>query len=106
MSELFTLTAGDTVPNLQAVLADSEGDAIDLTDASVQFHLAEPRGGDTIIDEPADVIDATSGLVRYRWHVDDTDEPGRYRAEFEVTYANDDVETFPNDGFHDVVIKP
>lgn len=106
MSELFTLTAGDTVPNLQAVLADSAGDAIDLTDASVQFHLEDPRGGKTVINEPADVIDATNGLVRYRWHVDDTEVAGRYRAEFEVTYANDDVETFPNDGFHDVVIKP
>lgn len=106
MSELFTLTAGDTVPSLQAVLADSEGDAIDLTNASVRFHLTEPRGGDTIIDEPADIVDATGGLVRYRWHIDDTDDPGRYRAEFVVTYANEDVETFPNDGYHDVVIKP
>lgn len=106
MSELFTLTAGDTVPNLQAVLQDSQGDAIDLTDASVQFHLEDPRGGETVIDEPASVIDATNGLVRYRWHVDDTEVPGRYRAEFVVTYDTDDIETFPNDGFHDVVIKP
>ena len=106
MSELFTLTAGDTVPSLQAVLRDEQGEAIDLTDASVEFHLREPRGGDTLVDEPADVVDAVGGLVRYRWHVDDTEVAGRYRAEFVVTYDTGDTETFPNDGFHDVVIKP
>jgi uncharacterized protein YfaS (alpha-2-macroglobulin family) len=52
----------------------------------------------------ATIHDAPNGVVRYSWGTDDTDEAGRYRAEFEVTYADGSVETFPNDGFHDVVL--
>jgi hypothetical protein len=51
-----------------------------------------------------DVIDAEDGNIRYEWADSDTDEAGRYRAQFVVTYPNDDVETFPSDGYHDVFI--
>lgn len=36
----------------------------------------------------------------------DTDTAGRFEAEFEVTYADGAVETFPNDGFIVVQIGP
>jgi hypothetical protein len=37
--------------------------------------------------------------VRYDWSADDTDTIGSYQAEFEVTYADASIETFPNDGY-------
>jgi uncharacterized protein YfaS (alpha-2-macroglobulin family) len=104
MSATFPLKVGDSAPVLQATLSDSDGNAVDLTGADVQFRLLEPRDGATKIDSPATIHDASNGIVRYQWASGDTDEAGRYRAEFEVTYADGSVETFPNDGFHDVVL--
>lgn len=40
-----------------------------------------------------------SGIVRYDWSADDTNAIGSYQAEFEVTYADASVETFPNRGY-------
>jgi len=40
-----------------------------------------------------------SGLVRYNWQAADTATVGSYQVEFEVTYADATVETFPNDGY-------
>ena len=104
MGELFTLKAGDTEPSLAATLRDSTGDAVDLSDASVDFNVLRPRGGDVEFAGSASITDAPAGQVRYDWVDGDTDAEGRYRAEFVVTYVDDSVETFPNDGFHDVVI--
>ncbi|MDB2225612.1 BppU family phage baseplate upper protein [Halorubrum ezzemoulense] len=104
MAETFSLAAGDTAPSIQAVLRDSAGNGVDLTDADVRFQMCQPRGGDELIDEPADVIDAEAGVARYNWNASDTNELGRYRAEFVVTYNSGAVETFPNVGAHDIVI--
>jgi hypothetical protein len=104
MGEIFHLKAGDTRPELEAVLEDQNDEPIDLTGADVSIRLLEPRGGDEVLNEPMTVSDATGGTVRYVWADGDTGDPGRYRTEFVVTYADGSEETFPNDGYHDVVI--
>jgi hypothetical protein len=104
MPETFPLKVGDTAPVLQATLTDSSGSAVNLSGATARFRLLEPRGGTSKIDASATIHDATNGVVRYPWGDSDTDEAGRYRAEFEVEYADGSVETFPNDGYHDVVL--
>ena len=104
MGESFTLKVGDTAPSLEAILRDSTGDPVDLSDATVDFNVRRPRGGDTEFTGPASVVDGPGGHVEYSWADGDTDVEGRYRAEFVVTYPDNSVETFPNDGFHDIVI--
>lgn len=95
----FFIKSGDTSPALAATLTDSDGNAIDITGASVDFHMS-PRGGDgTKVDAQATITDASNGKVEYRWSQSDTDTPGTYRGEFEVTYSGGDVETFPNDEY-------
>ena len=44
--------------------------------------------------------------VKYEWQPGDTDTEGFYDAEFEVTYSDGTVETFPNRGFITVIISP
>lgn len=105
MGDTFYLKAADTAPVLEATLEDASGEPIDLTGASVGFAMIEPRNGATVIDAGANVADAANGLVRYPWADGDTDTPGRYRAEFVVTYADGTVETFPNAGYHDIIIS-
>jgi len=43
-------------------------------------------------------------LVRYQWSEGDTDTPGVYEAEFEVTYDGGAVETFPNANYRIIEI--
>jgi hypothetical protein len=42
------------------------------------------------------ITDALGGVVQYDWQSGDTDTAGSYYAEFEVTYNDGAVETFPN----------
>lgn len=95
----FHIKEGDLAPPLEVVLRDGEGEPVDLSGiGSVAFHLA-PRYGapaEPFIDEPAVVDgDGSAGLVRYDWQEGDTDTPGVYSAEFEVTSAGIPT-TFPN----------
>jgi hypothetical protein len=105
MGDTFYLKAGDTAPMLTATLTDAEEKPIDLTGSDVAFHLLEPRGGATVLDTPASIPSPDDGTVAYEWADTDTDESGRYRAEFRVTYPDGTVETFPNVGYHTVLIS-
>jgi len=95
----FYIKQNDTSPIMQATLQDADGNAVDLTGSSVRFHM-RPLGSTTItVDEAASIITPLSGIVRYVWDAADTATIGSYQAEFEVTYADASVETFPNNGY-------
>jgi len=89
---------GDTRPYLRKRLLDGEGAAVDLTGATVRFHM---RGVDETVAKVDDfaVPDAdqvtNEGWVEYRWATGDTDTAGRYYTEWEVTYSDGTVQTFP-----------
>ena len=88
---------GDTAPYLDAICADYAGDAVDVTGATVRFHML-PKGGDTLtVDAAGSVVDGAAGHVRYTLQSGDTDTPGTYHCEYEITYGDGRVETFPND---------
>ena len=95
----FYIKRNDTSPSMLATLQDASGNEIDLTAASIRLHL-KPIGSSAVtVDAPATIVTALDGLVRYDWQAADTAESGSYQAEFEVTYADTTVETFPNDGY-------
>ena len=102
------MKAGDTAPAVQATLLDAAGAAVDLTGASVRFLVAtktEPRT--TVVDAAADIAqvgdgsDGSKGTVVYVWAPGDTDAAGSYDVEFEVTFADSTVQTFPTQGYID-----
>ena len=95
----FYIKQNDTGPAMLATLQDANGNAINLTGASVRFHMRSVGGGNPVVDAAATVVTAASGIVRYNWVAADTDTVGTYQAEFEVTYADASIETFPNDGY-------
>lgn len=94
----FYIKQNDTQPRMLATLKDGDENLIDLTGASVRFHM-RTVGGSVVTDSAAVVVTAGSGLVRYDWQAADTDTVGSYQAEFEVTYADGTIETFPNNGY-------
>jgi len=86
----FTIKRGDTAPALRFALLP---ETVDLSGASVAFVM------DGLGRAPAHVIEARPAVVQYDWQPGDTDRAGLYRAEFEVTYSDGAVETFPNAGY-------
>ena len=96
----FHIKQNDTSPSIRATLKDGDGTVINLTDASVRFHMRTVGGTSTKTDSAASIVSpATSGIVQYDWVAADTDTVGSYQAEFEVTYGDNSIETFPNNGY-------
>lgn len=95
----FYIKQNDTSPAMLATLQDANGSAVSLVGASVRFHMRSVNGGNPVVDAAATIVTPASGLVRYNWLAADTNTVGTYQAEFEVTYADTSIETFPNDGY-------
>jgi hypothetical protein len=95
----FYIKQNDTGPAMLATLQDASGNAINLVGASVRFHMRSVMGGNPVVDAAATVVNAAAGTVRYSWISADTNTVGSYQAEFQVTYADASVETFPNDSY-------
>jgi hypothetical protein len=103
----FHIKQNDTSPKIRATLKDGSGTVINLTDATVRFHMKSLNDGTVSIDASATVVSpATSGVVEYEWQSGDTSTAGSYQAEFEVTYGDLSVETFPNDSNISISIRP
>jgi hypothetical protein len=100
----FYIKQNDTSPAMLATLQDANGNAVNLTGSSVRFHMRLIGKSTVVVDETATIVTALSGVVRYDWSENDTEKKGSYQAEFEVTYADASIETFPNDGYISVVI--
>jgi len=106
----FTIKRGDTSPAIKARLvpADiSQGGGITGFN-EVRFLMRDSSDYETIVDADTSsgvtVEDASTGVVVYSWENGDTDETGMFEAEWEVTYSDNTVETFPNDRYIDVEI--
>ncbi len=98
----FSLKAGDRLPSIRATLSTG-GTAVDLSTATgVDFIMRADNANAPKVNSPAIVVDAVSGIVRYDWTVADTDAPGKYKAEWEVTWADGKRQTFPTLTYHEV----
>jgi len=94
----FHLKQNDTKPSLSASLTQ-DGSVVDLTEATVKFHMGD------VVDAAAVVSGALTGVVRYDWDAEDTETAGSFPAEFEVTFSDGTIETFPNDGYLTIEIQ-
>lgn len=91
---LHCIKQNDLAPSIRATFF-----SYDLTGATVLFSMFDLEGNAKITNASAVVVVANpDGIVQYDWVSGDTDTPGTYRAEFQVTKGGI-PETFPNSGY-------
>lgn len=103
--DTFNIKQNNTSPAIEYVIADPDGEPVDLTDAKVDF-VMEAGPDENVIDAAATVDIPEEGVVYYHWTTADTVESGLFRAEWRVTFPDNSVETFPNVGYLKVYIAP
>lgn len=99
----LNLKKGDTRTAIKATLKNPKGLAVDLTDANVSFIMVKYKT--ILIDRGVEVIDASNGIVSVIFTETELSQVGRMKAEFKVKYPDNSVETFPNQGYIDVIIE-
>ena len=100
----FYFKQNDTAPIILVTLKDGNDAAVDLTGATAVFKM-RPVGQTTVKTDAAAIIhNADAGQVRYEWVAADTNTIGSYEAEFQVTFVDGKIETFPNSDFIRITI--
>jgi hypothetical protein len=105
--ETFYIKQNDTASFLTRDLKDAFGSPVNVTGASVVFSMrVKPAGTMKITRQDGVIVNAGIGRVRYEWNSGDgdTNTADEYEGEFQVTYANGKIQTFPNDGHIPIVI--
>jgi len=105
--ETFYIKANDTASFITREIKDAFGAPVNVTGATVVFSMrVKPAGDMKITRQPGVVVTAGTGRVRYEWDssAGDTNTADEYEGEFQVTYANGKIQTFPNDGHIPIVI--
>jgi len=106
-TDVYERVVGDTESPIEDTLTDDDG-AIPITGyQSVKFHLVKPD--DTVVeaDDSGNVTvdNAGGGDVSYAFQSGDLDQEGRYRYEWEVTFASGGVLTVPSDGWEPIFVR-
>lgn len=92
----FKIKEDDTTPAIEAKLTDANGLPVNLTGASVKFLMRVKPGGSVKVNTGAVIVGtATNGRVKYAWTAANTDTADVYEAEWEVTYSDSTIQTFP-----------
>jgi hypothetical protein len=92
----FYIRQNDTAPAIAYQLKDGNGNAVNLTGATVKFIMHLPGDATPKINATATITDAPTGQVSYTFSGTNTDTIGDYLAEWQVTFGAGAVETFPN----------
>lgn len=111
MANIFYLKRGDTHPNIETVLSDTNG-PINLSGCSVLFRMSVANTGNLMVEKAATIVTPQTGVDIGRCYAEfedgDTDELGNYRVEWRVTFPNGKKATFPRgqtDNFNQVIIQ-
>ena len=101
----FYIKQGDTVPALEVFLKDAFGAPVNVTGATIKFSMrVKPAGAVKVSSQAASIVTAGTGRVKYAWVAANTDTADEYEGEFEVTFSNGGIQTFPNDSHISIVV--
>ena len=101
----FFIKQNDTAPSLDAILHDDRGRSVNLTGATLVFHLRDTADDSVKVSAGiVTVLSATRGEVRYNWSAANTDTAGSYEGEFQVTLSSGGIQTYPNNGYINIIM--
>lgn len=95
---IFYIKKGDTAPPLRVFLRQKDGTPINLSSATVVFHMGDGK----VASGSVTILDAPTGKVEYAWKAADTDTVGSFNSEFEITDGGK-KQTVPSNGY--IVIR-
>lgn len=99
VNDPYLLKRNDTRPRIRMYLRQGAGAGtpIDLTNATAVVFNMRPAGSEVpkISRADASIVTANAGLVQYTPTSSDTDTPGDFLAEFEITFSDGGVLTVP-----------
>lgn len=101
----FYIKQNDTSPSIKVQFLDSDNIPVNITGSVIKFKMTNYNSGENVVDKAAVISDGEDGTAYYLWDAVDTSIAGLFKAEFEVTYTDGYVETFPNDGYITVSIQ-
>lgn len=102
MSNRFSIKRGDTSPTLVYTLFPS----VSLVGASAVFNMRQVGGSTTIARASASIDDASAGIISFDFTGEQTSVAGTYHAEFEITFSDGSIETYPNNDYITINITP
>lgn len=103
--ETHYLKQNDVGGVIERTLRDGFGVPANLTGATMVFSMrVKPAGTVKISAVAASLVDAVVGLVRYTFTAANTDTADEFEGEFQATYSNGDVQTYPEDGYIPIVV--
>lgn len=95
MGNTFYIKQNDTSPALVYTLPKK----INLTGATAVFNMKPITVPEATPIERAPATISSDNKLGFEFEASHTALPGVYRGEFEITYADASVETYPNTGF-------
>jgi hypothetical protein len=103
MPQEFIMKVGDTEPTLDDTLLDENLEPVNLGATTIVLHL-RGRDGTTEALTPVEILSEPAGQVRYTWPTPQMRAAGVYEAEWQVTWTDGTVISFPNDGYFHIKI--
>lgn len=104
----FRIKQGDTLPNIPFQIFKPDGvTPEDLTGADVSI-VVRTKGGTNatpvLFKKPCDITDALLAKGVYDWDAGDTAVAGNYEYEFEITWADGNIQTVPVETYLELLI--
>ena len=101
----FYIKQGDTLPVLADTLTYSNGTAVSLAGASVNFVMRALSANTTTTNAAAVVTNSATGQVSYTFTAVDSATAGSYMANWFVTFPGGATMTFPTDGYIEINVE-
>lgn len=95
----------DTRPYWPVTLTYEDGTAVNFSGGSVLFKARRRSDGQLKINVAATVTDGAAGQCEWRPLATETDEAGRFDCEWQVTFSDGTIQTFPTRRYDTLIVK-
>ncbi|MGH0775287.1 BppU family phage baseplate upper protein [Bacillus mobilis] len=102
----ITMKNFDAYDSIKYQAFDLDGYPVNLAGASVKFNMQHITTGQLVSNSDAEIIDASSGMIKYTFQHGDTLLNGGHKAEFEIVFPDGKRKTYPSNQYFLIDIVP